>query len=97
MALNMKEYAIGYLAQRTGLAVSAIRHYESQGLSNPTAPHLGNAGLRARTFGVCRLSRLPKVLVSACPISAIYWPDCRTTAPRQGLIGPVFQKILKAF
>ena len=28
----MKEYAIGYLAQRTDLAVSAIRHYESQGL-----------------------------------------------------------------
>ena len=31
----MKEYAIGYLAQRTGLAVSAIRHYESQGLIKP--------------------------------------------------------------
>ena len=35
MALNKKEYAIGYLAQRTGLAVSAIRHYESQGLIKP--------------------------------------------------------------
>ncbi|MBT6298084.1 MAG: redox-sensitive transcriptional activator SoxR [Rhodobacteraceae bacterium] len=35
MALNRKEYAIGYLAQRTGLAVSAIRHYESQGLIKP--------------------------------------------------------------
>ena len=35
MALNMKKYAIGYLAQRTGLAVSAIRHYESQGLIKP--------------------------------------------------------------
>ena len=31
----MKEYAIGYLAQRTGLAVSAFRHYESQGLIKP--------------------------------------------------------------
>ena len=31
----MKEYAIGYLAQRTGLAVSAIRHYESQDLIKP--------------------------------------------------------------
>ena len=35
MALNLKEYAIGYLAQRTGLAVSAIWHYESQGLIKP--------------------------------------------------------------
>ena len=31
----MKEYAIGYLAQHTGLANSAIRHYESQGLIKP--------------------------------------------------------------
>jgi MerR family transcriptional regulator, redox-sensitive transcriptional activator SoxR len=29
MALNIKEHAIGYLAQRSGLTVSAIRHYES--------------------------------------------------------------------
>ena len=35
MALNKKEYAIGYLAQRTGLAISAIRHYESRGLIKP--------------------------------------------------------------
>ena len=35
MALNLKEYAIGYLAQLTGLAVSAIWHYESQGLIKP--------------------------------------------------------------
>ena len=54
MALNKKEYAIGYLAQRTGLAVSAIRHYESQGLIKPNRTASGQR--RFARLNIWRLS-----------------------------------------
>ena len=49
----MKEYAIGYLAQRTGLAVSAIRHYESRGLIKPNRSTSGQ-----RRFAHSHIRRL---------------------------------------
>lgn len=54
-----KTISIGYLAKRTGLAVSAIRYYESQGLIHPER----NAGGQRR-FLRADIRRLSFVMIA---------------------------------
>jgi len=55
----MQEISIGQLAQRTGLAVSAIRYYETQGLLAPQR----NAGGQRR-YPKADIRRLSFVIVA---------------------------------
>ena len=96
----MKEYAIGYLACRTGLAVSAFRHYESQGLIKPNRTTSGQ-----RRFARSDIRRLSFIKIAQnlgfslkfIRELLISLPDNRTpTAADWAQISNVFDSVLNA-
>ena len=57
--MHVRGLSIGYVAERTGLSVSAIRHYESEGLVNPGRDRGGR-----RVFVRGDIRRLSFVLIA---------------------------------
>jgi MerR family transcriptional regulator, redox-sensitive transcriptional activator SoxR len=87
----MKEYAIGCLPQRTGLAISAIRHSESQGLIKHNRTTSGQ-----RRFARSNIRRLSFIRIAQkLGFNLPYIRDlpARPPDPVGSQLGPYFEEL----